>query len=220
MQPGGAVVASIGLATRLKERTATLHQQAESSGFIRAMLQGRASRDGYALFLRCLLPAYRALESGLERQRDDPRLTHLALPALYRSFAIESDLKALLGACERWPGVLPAGAAYGARVADAAGPRLIAHAYVRYLGDLSGGRILGRVLARAPGLKRESLNFYDFPAIADTDRFRHSYRAAIDSAALSPVEEEDVLDEGCAAFEQHIRLSEEVANVHDLAGHD
>ena len=57
---------------RLQERTATLHRQAERSGFIRTMLQGRASRDGYALFLRNLLPAYQALEQGLERGRSDP----------------------------------------------------------------------------------------------------------------------------------------------------
>ena len=49
-------------------------------------------------------------------------------------------------------------------------PRLIAHAYVRYLGDLSGGRIVGRILARSPGLGPEALSFYDFPGIADPDQ--------------------------------------------------
>ena len=49
------------------------------------MLKGRASRDGYALFLRNLLPAYQALEEGLERDRSDPGVEALAQPALYRA---------------------------------------------------------------------------------------------------------------------------------------
>jgi heme oxygenase len=208
---GGDVVASIGLAARLQERTAKLHRQAERSGFVRTMLQGRASRAGYALFLLNLLPAYRALESGLERERQDPRLTALALPALYRTSAIENDLTALLGAGEAWPEVLPTGAAYGALVARATGARLIGHAYVRYLGDLSGGQILARLLARSPGLGSEALAFYDFPAIADTALFRDAYRAAIDAAELSDEDEVAVLDEACTAFEQNVRLSEELA---------
>jgi heme oxygenase (biliverdin-producing, ferredoxin) len=127
------------------------------------MLQGRASREGYALFLLNLLPAYRALEAALELGRADPCLARLAVRALYRTAAIERDLHVLIGVRDRWPALLPAGAAYGAQVARSADRRLIAHAYVRYLGDLNGGRILARLLARAPGLESEALGFYDYP---------------------------------------------------------
>jgi heme oxygenase len=35
------------------------------------------------------------------------------------------------------------------KAAEGDGTRLIAHAYTRYLGDLSGGQILQRLLARS-----------------------------------------------------------------------
>ena len=42
-------------------------------------------------------------------------------------------------------------------------PLLLAHAYVRYLGDLSGGQIIGGRIKRAYGLQgQEGIAFYDF----------------------------------------------------------
>lgn len=177
------------------------------------MLKGRASRDGYALFLSNLQPAYRFLEAGLERHRGDPRLAGLAMPELYRSQALAQDLVALAAEGARLPARLPAGLSYGARVAAAHPPQLIAHAYVRYLGDLSGGRILGRLLARSPGIGPAALSFYDFPGIADPERYRDGYRAAIDAVSLAPREIDKVLDEACAAFEHNVRLSLQVASL-------
>lgn len=203
----------MGLAGRLHERTATLHRQAERSGFIRLMLQGRASRGGYALFLLNLLPAYRALESGLESLRFDRRFALLARPELYRTPALERDLVALLGVAAGWPAIMPEGNDYASRIGLATGPRLLAHAYVRYLGDLSGGQILARLLSRSPGIEPGALNFFDFPAISDLKRFGQDYRAAIDSAALAPDEAEGVLDEACIAFDHNIRLSDALAEV-------
>jgi heme oxygenase len=175
-----------------------------------SMLRGRASRDGYALFLRNLLPAYHALERGLEGGRDDARLAPLALPALYRCAAIKRDLVTLLGAGAASPAMLSSGAAYGEQVARATGARLIAHAYVRYMGDLSGGQILSRILARTPGLEGIALAFHDYPTIADCKHYRDTYRDIIDRTALAPEEEEAVLNEACAAFEHNIRLSQQL----------
>jgi heme oxygenase len=175
------------------------------------MLKGRAGRDGYALFLFNLAPAYRFLEEGLRRHRGDPRLAGLVAPELFRHATIVDDLAALVREDARQPARLPAGQAYAARVAAADPARLIAHAYVRYLGDLSGGRILGRLLARAPGIGAHALGFYDFPAIADPERFRDDYRRRIDRLALTAAELEAVGAEACAAFRHNIRLSMEVA---------
>ncbi len=175
------------------------------------MLQGRASRDGYALFLFNLLPAYRFLEAGLVRHRDDRRLHVLVAPELFRTALLERDLAVLIGSGVRRPARLPAGLAYAARIAAADAPRLIAHAYVRYLGDLSGGRILGRLLARAPGIAREALGFYEFPEIADPEGFRDAYRGAIDACALGADEQDMVVNEAVTAFAHNIRLSTTVA---------
>lgn len=178
-----------------------------------SMLRGRASRDGYALFLRNLLPVYRALESGLEGRRGDPRLAPLALPALYRSAAIERDLATLLGAEAAWPAMLSSGAAYGQQVTRATDIRLIAHAYVRYMGDLSGGQILSRILARTPGLEGIALAFHDYPTIADCKQYREMYRDIIDRTTLAPAEEEVVLEEASAAFEHNIELSQQLSTI-------
>lgn len=176
-----------------------------------SMLRGRASRKGYALFLLNLLPAYRALESGLEGGRNDPRLAPLALPELYRCAAIERDLVTLLGAEAGWPEMLASGIAYGDQVARATGTRLIAHAYVRYMGDLSGGQILSRMLARDASLGGIALTFHEYPSIPDCKQYRDAYRDIIDRTVLRPEDEDAVLEEACAAFEHNIRLSQEVA---------
>lgn len=48
-------------------------------------------------------------------------------------------------------------------------PRLLAHAYVRYLGDLSGGQIIGNRLRKAYGLEGlDGRRFYYFDLDQDT----------------------------------------------------
>jgi len=209
MEQGRAV--SSGLADRLRERTRALHREAERSGIVRDVLQGRASRLGYALLLRNLLPAYQELERGLERHRNQPGVRVVAQPALYRSAALASDLDRLCGPA--WNLSLPllhAGTRYANRIATAAetdGARLIAHAYARYLGDLNGGQIMMRLLARSLGLGPECLAFYAFPGIDDLGRHAGAYRAAFDQAGpeLSGVHE--VVEEAALAFELNIEVS-------------
>ena len=181
------------------------------------MLKGRAGRDGYALFLFNLLPVYRSLEQALTRHRGDRRLAALVRPELFRTAALEADLAALAASGVRPPGRLPGGMAYAARVAAADPPRLIGHAYVRYLGDLSGGAILGRLLARSLGLGAEALNAYAFPAISEPEAFRETFRAALDAVPLDDRGSDAVLAEACLAFAHNIRLSMEVQAA--AAGH-
>jgi heme oxygenase len=203
-----------GLAGALRERTRALHARAERSGIVRELLRGRASRDAYALLLRNLLPAYTALEHGLDRHRDSPGVRQVALPALYRAGALASDLAALSG--RKWDrslALLPAGERYEHAVTQAAegnGARLIAHAYARYLGDLSGGQVMKRLLAQSLALAPQSLAFYDFPEIADASAFKTEYRDALDRAAGELSDVNAVLDEAGAAFGLNIDVSEAV----------
>ena len=198
--------AASGLAPALRARTAALHVQAERSGIVAEILRGRASRTAYALLLRNLLPAYRAMEAGLERHRLSPGVRWFARPEMYRAEAIAADLAALGGA----HALLAAGAAYADRIAACDGPRLIGHAYARYLGDLSGGQVLKRLLARTLGLGPEATSFYDFPAIADIDAFKQAFRAALDRAGGEIADPAAVLDEAAEAFRLNIAVSEAV----------
>jgi heme oxygenase len=197
--------------TALYLRTKTLHLEAERTGIIRELLRGSADRCGYILLLRNLLPAYQAMEQGLARHRKTPGIGALANYRLDRAPAIESDLDALCG--QSWQDeipLLPAGDRYARRVAEAAqddGARLIAHAYTRYLGDLSGGLILQRLLARSLELQPAELSFYDFPRYPDLTALKAAYREALDRAGTHVDRPEDVVEEGALAFTLNIDLS-------------
>ncbi len=148
---------SKGLVSALYVRTKALHAEAERSGIVVDILKGEASREDYVLFLRNLLPAYRALEEGLARHAGSPILGELANYRLDRAPAIAADLDALSGpGWESRVPVLRSAQTYAAKINDATngdGSRLIAHAYTRYLGDLNGGQILQRLLTKALDLK-------------------------------------------------------------------
>jgi heme oxygenase len=201
----------VSVVTALYLRTKTLHLEAERSGIIRDLLRGSAHRDGYTLLLRNLLPAYRAMEQGLARHRKTPGIGALANYRLDRAPAIESDLAALCG--EAWQHhipLLPAGDHYARRITEAAqgnGARLIAHAYTRYLGDLSGGQILQRLLERSLALRPAELSFYDFPRYPDLAALKATYRDALDRAGALAGEQDAVVEEGALAFTLNIDLS-------------
>lgn len=200
------------LADRLRARTRDLHRAAERSGIVARLIAGGADRAGYALYLRNLLPAYAALEAGLERGRTTQPLSALARPEVYRASAIEADLEHLAG--PGWVGrmaLLPEGLAYARQVVAAAsggGGRLVAHAYVRYLGDLNGGRMLAAMVARFAG--PEAAAFLTFPAIDDLPAFRSAYRAALDEAGRGIADPEAIANEAAEAFRLNIALSEAV----------
>jgi heme oxygenase (biliverdin-producing, ferredoxin) len=185
-----------------------------AQGELRHLPSGRASRRGYALLLRNLLPAYHQLEQGLERHRRAPAVGAIAQPVLYRTSALEADLAGLCGpAWQQTLPLLPAGQSYAeriARVAEGDETRLIAHAYTRYLGDLSGGRILRRKLAESLGLGNTTLRFYEFSAIPDPGRYKIAYRAALDRAANEISDLAGVIDEAGIAFWCNIEVSESV----------
>ncbi len=89
------------LSGALRERTAELHTQAERAGIVNDILRGTATRHGYALLLRNLLPAYEAMESGLDRHRDTRGTALFARREVYRADALRADLAAIAGA--DWP---------------------------------------------------------------------------------------------------------------------
>ena len=202
---------AVSVVTALHLRTKSLHVEAERTGIIRDLLRGEASREGYILLLRNLLPAYRAMERGLARHRGSPSLGAVAGYRFDRTPAIEADLLALSGG--RWRHEIPLLAAaelYASRIAEVAqgdGARLIAHAYVRYLGDLSGGQILQRLLARSLSLRPSQLSFYVFPQASDLDTLKAEYRDSLELAGARAADRDTVIEEGAIAFSHNIALS-------------
>jgi heme oxygenase len=203
------------LTSVLRDRTRLLHGQAERSGIVADILRGRATVEGYALFLRNLAPAYRQLEFGLDLHRHEPGVRAFARSELYRSAALELDLAALMG--PGWSAMLPApspaGLSYARRIEDAAsgsGAALIGHAYVRYMGDLSGGQVMKRLLAKTLDLPERALSFYEFPEIEDLTVCKDSIREALDDAPLTAADRQSVIAAAIEGFAMNIEVSDAV----------
>ena len=203
------------LSSALRSRTRTLHAKAERSGIVSDILLRRATAQGYARYLSNLAPPYRQLEIGLERHSRTPGVRDFARRELYRSAALEADLLALVGPGGR-NGLPPPSASserYARRIEEAAagsGAGLIGHAYVRYLGDLSGGQVMKRLLEESLGLPRRALSFYEFPEIADLAAYKRSFRDALDAAPLSRSDREVVISTAIEAFSISIDVSDAV----------
>jgi heme oxygenase len=201
----------LGLAERLRLETSDLHREAERSGVMDDLLHGRLARAGYIALLRNLHALYAALEAALGSHRGDAMIGAVQAPALLREAALVSDLDVLHGAGwrEQIP-VAPAAAGYVARLRALAGAgshALVAHAYVRYLGDLHGGQLLKRQVARLCGSDGEAgTRFYDFGGEPQVLALRQAFRNALAGLRPSAEDAELIVAEARWAFEQHKRL--------------
>src|SRR5262245_58724982 len=138
---------------QLRDATDEAHQRAERSAFVEDLVGGRLPRAELARFLVQLHDVYAALEVEVDVARaTDSQLAPFLAPELARLDALDADLRHLAGRTWRDDyAVLPSTASYCDRIRDASRESsggLLAHHYVRYLGDLSGGQFLGRALAR------------------------------------------------------------------------
>jgi len=198
-----------GFAARLRQATTPDHQQAESSSFLDRLLAGELDLTAYRLLTVQHLAIYQALEAGAEALRRDPVVAVLHDPALERLPSLQADLAWLRGQDRRRPDaqadrpvdeVLPATRRYAERITEVAAMwpgGFVAHHYTRYLGDLSGGLYIGRVLARQLG---GGTAFYRFDAIADPRRFKQDYRAALDAAPWDDQEQASIVAEVSRAY--------------------
>lgn len=208
MRPSTAE-ATPSLSVALKEGSALEHEAAEQSAFVTELLAGGVDAPGYAQYLLRLRTVYDALEEAVRSRRDDPLVAAIYDPVLERVPAIDADLEhwAPGGGC----GVdSPAAQRYRERIDKASwGGALVAHHYTRYLGDLSGGQAMGRILDREFGLGGKGLAFYDFAVRVKP--YKDGYRARLDGLGLSPGEIDRVVAEVQVAFRLNQALFDELA---------
>jgi heme oxygenase (biliverdin-producing, ferredoxin) len=191
------------LSQAMKSGSQAEHEAAEGSDFMAELLGGRINEQGYAAYLLRLRTVYLTLEEILRERAHDPVVAAVHDPALERLAAIDADL-------EHWaPGASrhvesPAAAAYSSRLREAGaattGGALAAHHYTRYLGDLSGGQAIGRILDRCFDLGGRGISFYSFAEIPKPKPYKDAYRARLDALALSPQAVTDVVEEVKIAF--------------------
>ncbi|KAG5644772.1 hypothetical protein DXG03_007680 [Asterophora parasitica] len=219
---------SVPLATLLRTSTYEAHELVAKSPGAMAMLSGRLRREEYVRYLIVLWHIYDAFEQALDRHATHPVLEPTYNPTLLaRTPALASDISFLLQVEEfSWkthpvylqfleskPKELVAYVDRIRELSDSADPApLLAHSYVRYLGDLSGGQTIRRTLGKAYGLDEEvgqGLSFYAFKELrsaklanqGEMKRIKDWFREGMNTAGERGVEvKAAVLNEANTAF--------------------
>ncbi|WP_284756163.1 biliverdin-producing heme oxygenase [Curtobacterium sp. ME-Dv--P-122a] len=189
----------------LRRRTRRSHGSSATSGFMQDLLGGDCDVADYADLLGQYAFVYDALERAAERMADHPVAAPFVTAQLTRMPAIRADLEYLIG--PDWSELvcpLPATTAYVRRLNEVAAEwpgGFVAHHYTRYLGDVSGGHVIGQVLAERFGFDTNGVLFYIFDQVADPSDFEHTYRAQLDAAPWTADEQERVIAEVELAYE-------------------
>ncbi|KAF9369191.1 heme oxygenase (decycling) 1 [Podila verticillata] len=211
------------LAVDLKEGTKTVHADAERSKFMKYFFKGEVSPATYGRFLISLYHVYTALEKALDAHKDNANLQLLYFPAeLARKAALEEDLEFFNG--PEWRDMLnpvsPAQQAYIDAIERCSNTKpelLLAHSYVRYLGDLSGGQILAKKLQKYNDLpKGKGVAFYTFDLIEDKDGFKDQFRKRLNQVEVDEETHRQIVEESCQAFIRNIDVFQEFD--HELEG--
>lgn len=170
-----------------------------------------------------LFHTYSALEEEIERNKDHPAFTPLYFPLeLHRKAALEKDLEYFYG--EGWEGKIQCSEAaqrYVDRIHHVGQNEpelLVAHAYTRYMGDLSGGQVLKKVAQRALKLPStgEGVQFYIFENISNPQQFKQFYRARLNALDLDMGTKERIVQEANKAFEFNMQVGVAGAAGHTL----
>jgi heme oxygenase len=195
-----------GLAARLREETRPYHSAAERAGIMTGFLRGQIDRATYTRLLRNLHALYDALESSLARFASSPFGVPFEEAGLRRREALASDAEWFGGSAWRTLPVEEAMQQLVHRIVEGDAVTAATYAYVRYLGDVSGGQALKGVVRRIFALPDErGTAFYSFPELGDLDVFKGRVRADID--ALPVTDGGDAMvREAIAAFQLHERL--------------
>ncbi|AFY31980.1 heme oxygenase (biliverdin-producing) [Calothrix sp. PCC 7507] len=209
---------SSDLASKLREGTKHSHAIAENTAFMKCFLKGIVEKEPFRKLTANLYFVYRALEAELQRYCSHPVVGLIYFPELNRQGNLEKDLAFYYN--EDWRNqivALEAGKAYVARIHELANTEptlLIAHAYVRYMGDLSGGQSLKKIVRSAMNLPPDQgTGFYEFeniPNIEAIRAFKAKYRHALNSLPVDDILAEKIVDEANYTFELNCHVFHEL----------
>ncbi|MBF4562401.1 biliverdin-producing heme oxygenase [Microbacterium sp. VKM Ac-2870] len=211
----------IPFSTALRERSRAAHSGSEHAGFMDDLMRGRGTRDDYVALVAQHWFIYDALEAAADTMRHDPIAAPFISDKLTRLPAIEADLAFLIGDdWQRRIEPLPTTRRYVERIREvgASWPGgFVAHHYTRYLGDLSGGLFIGKLMARQFGFETNGIGFYLFEEIADPAAFKDVYREQLDAVAWDAAERERVIDEVLVAYQFNTDLFVDLASAKSAA---
>ena len=202
------------LAKRLKEGTKESHSAAENTKFVASFLRGVVDYEEYRKLLTNFYYVYDTMEQRI-RETEDPMVQAIRSENLERKDSIEKDLEYYYGT-EWRDKQIPSEACntYCHRINEVAEKDpylLIAHHYTRYIGDLSGGKILKEIAARVlkPPVGK-GLQFYEFPSIPDAKEFKNNYRAVLDNLDCDEQQINALITEANYAFRLNMYMFDEI----------
>jgi heme oxygenase len=187
------------------------HQAARHAPFMDALLAGVLPADAYAVFLVQLHSVYATLERCGRMLATDDIAQEFVDPRLERTELIAADLGHWSG--QDWASqnaVSEATRVYCDRIVVAASwsGGFVAHHYVRYFADMSGGQIIRRVVERSYDVNAASgARMFDFAALGDIDEYKAEYRGRLDEAPWTEEEQTLVIEEIRRAYELNIVLA-------------
>lgn len=196
------------LAQRLREGTQISHTLSENTAFMKCFLKGVVELEPFRKLTADLYFLYSNLEAEMARHQDHPVVGPMVFAELLRTRALEGDLAYYYG--DRWQHEIiatPAGQRYVNRILEVSATNpalLVAHAYVRYMGDLSGGQGLRHIVRSALNLppdKGTGLHEFDqLPTVEAKRDFKVRYREALNSLPVDEVLIQQLVDEANLAF--------------------
>ncbi len=203
------------LSLSLREGTKDSHRLAEKTPFIRSFFAGTLSLDMYRDFLVQLHFIYDSLEKAQMMQHKNDMVSKIYFPSLFRSEAIRKDLNYYFNGDDwKFRSANAATRTYTTRIKTIAQEwpaGLVAHLYTRYLGDLSGGQALKRIISRSFNLlDGDGLSFYEFDQISDHSQFKNEYRLRLDSMQIGEEDTTKMVTEANYAFQLNSAVFSEI----------
>lgn len=206
------------LSALLRSSTRSQHEHAETRSFVTDLMGGALDRAAYVDLARQHHVIYSHLEAAAERFAQDPLVGRFVMPEVARVGRVRADLATMCG--EDWESQiepLPATQVYAQRLAELTEPaHFLAHAYTRYLGDLSGGQAIAAMLRRHYGMTPDELTFYSFD-VGKIKHFKDRYREMMDEVPFTPEQKERVAAEAQVAFELNAAVFVELGAMHPAA---
>lgn len=193
---------------RVREGTKHSHTMVENTAFMKCFLKGIVEKSFFRKLLADLYFVYSALEEELQRYQEHCIMGLIYFPELNRKANLEKDLAFYYG--ENWREEIkpsPAGKVYVARIHEIANTQpelLIAHAYTRYMGDLSGGQALRNIARSAMDLPDDQgtamHEFEQLPTPEAKRAFKERYRQVLNSLPINEATIEKIVNEANYAF--------------------
>lgn len=203
------------LATQLREGTTKSHSMAENVMFVKSFLSGVIDPLSYRKLVANLYFVYSAIEEEMQKNKDHPCISPIHFIELNRKETLVKDLEYFYG--PNWEKEIQSSTAtkvYVDRIHNIGTNQpelLVAHAYTRYLGDLSGGQILKKIAKNAMNLSdSQGTQFYEFDQIEDEKAFKFTYRNALDSIPANQDLMTDIIAEANIAFTLNMKIFQEL----------